>query len=212
MEYFKHLQNVDVVPFLEEIEQNEDAWLENTSRQEKVSAQKETQTIVLRNAVTRDDISINENQECAWTHLAKRFPVATKFMEEVAHSMDATLSRATIVRLQPKGNVYLHTDHGSYYFIRKRLHLVLQSLKGSMLMSGGEKVLMREGELWWFDNKQHHQAINNSDDWRIHFIFDILPNENARLAKNPLKFEKVAEHLAKAEPFHTSSVPIKVDD
>jgi len=34
---------------------------------------------------------------------------------------------------------------------------------------------MREGELWWFDNKQYHEACNESDEWRIHYIFDLLP-------------------------------------
>jgi hypothetical protein len=32
---------------------------------------------------------------------------------------------------------------------------------------------MREGELWWFDNKQPHDSVNASDEWRIHVIFDI---------------------------------------
>jgi hypothetical protein len=63
------------------------------------------------------------------------------------------------------------------------------------MMSGGEKTLMREGELWWFDNRQHHQAINNSDDWRIHFIFDILPDKYKELAKNPVTLDEVSLKL-----------------
>ena len=27
---------------------------------------------------------------------------------------------------------------------------------------------MREGELWWFDDKQYHESYNESGDWRIH--------------------------------------------
>ena len=34
---------------------------------------------------------------------------------------------------------------------------------------------MGEGELWWFDNKQEHEAINDGDEDRIHMIFDLLP-------------------------------------
>lgn len=41
-------------------------------------------------------------------------------------------------------------------------------------MSGGETVRMREGELWWFDNKQYHESHNESEDWRIHYIFGHL--------------------------------------
>lgn len=196
MEHFKPLQKVDIAPFLKEIEDNEDAWLFNTSRQDNVKPQRETQTIALRNPVIRDDLHINENQESEWSELAPRFPIATKFMEDVASRMNGTLSRAVIVRLQPKGNVYLHIDDGAYYLIRHRIHLVIKSPNGSLMMSGGEKCLWQEGELWWFDNRQHHQAINNSDDWRIHFIFDVLPNKYKELAKNPVELNEVSKKLA----------------
>ncbi len=36
---------------------------------------------------------------------------------------------------------------------------------------------MQTGELWWFDNKQMHEARNDSDEDRIHFIFDLLPRD-----------------------------------
>src|SRR5262249_41583688 len=103
----------------------------------------------------------------------------------VAADLGATLSRATIVRLKPRSQVGRHIDSGSYYFIRDRYHLVLQSPSGSLLSSGDEEVCMCAGELWWFDNKQHHSASNNSDDWRIHYIFDLLPQAHQRLAINP---------------------------
>ncbi|MEM9469794.1 MAG: aspartyl/asparaginyl beta-hydroxylase domain-containing protein [Pseudomonadota bacterium] len=201
MKYFKPFGQFDVAPLMEEINKNEDAWLHNTGRQDNVKVQRETQTIALRNAVSRTDLHINENQESQWEELAPRFPLATKFMEDIAAKMNGTLSRAVIVRLQPKGNVYLHIDDGAYYLIRHRMHFVLQSKNGSMMMSGGEKVLMKEGELWWFDNRQHHQAINNSEDWRIHYIFDVLPNKYKELAVNPLPLDDVSARLEKKEPF-----------
>lgn len=191
-------KNIDIAPLLEEIEQNEDAWTANTSRQDDIKVQSETQTIYIRNPVKREDLRTLENQESQWTEMSKRFPKACEFMSAVAEKAGGTLSRATIVRLQPNGSVYLHIDDGAYYFIRKRIHLVLKSDKGSILMSGGETVKMQEGELWWFDNRQHHQAVNNSDDWRIHFIFDVLPDKYKELAKNPLHLDEVSKRLGKA--------------
>ena len=41
---------------------------------------------------------------------------------------------------------------------------------------------MREGELWWFDNKQVHEAFNDAQAERIHLIFDLLPREAANVA------------------------------
>jgi hypothetical protein len=34
---------------------------------------------------------------------------------------------------------------------------------------------MRPGELWWLDNKQEHEAVNEGSEDRIHLIFDLLP-------------------------------------
>ena len=74
-----------------------------------------------------------------------------------------------------RGWVRPHVDAGAYYRIRDRFHLVLRSREGSPLTSGGETVVMREGELWAFDNKAEHDARNPIDEPRVHLIFDVLP-------------------------------------
>jgi hypothetical protein len=187
MKFFKLIKaDVDVSPFLEEVDANSSAWLLNTSRQSKIRVQRETNTIFLRAARNRPDLHGNENQESRPTEIAGRFPRALAFMENVGRALDSELSRATIVRLSPHGTVYPHIDVGSYYLIRDRLHLVLCSPSGSVLVAGDEQVRMQPGELWWFDNKQHHAAINESSDWRIHYIFDLLPKKHSHLAKNPI--------------------------
>jgi aspartyl/asparaginyl beta-hydroxylase (cupin superfamily) len=66
-------------------------------------------------------------------------------------------------------------DGGDYYRIRDRYHLVLVSAIGSPMACGDEEAVMREGELWWFDNKKPHEAFNRSDEGRIHLIFDLDP-------------------------------------
>jgi hypothetical protein len=199
MDYFRRvLTDIDLAPLLQEIEENEEAWLANTTRQDQIPIQRETQTIGIRDPIKCPDLEKSENQESEWSKLSESFPLACKFMSDVAQAEGGELSRAAIVRLKPKGNVYLHTDLGSYYLIRNRYHLVLKSDQGSILMSGGETVRMKEGELWWFDNLQYHQAMNNSEDWRIHFIFDVLPKKYADLGKNPLTPNEVKERLTQA--------------
>lgn len=175
-----------MVPLLAEIDAQPGAWLHDTSRQDKISVQRNTNTIFLRGPVRRPDLSTNENQVSSPTGLAPYFPRALGLMADVARQLNAELSRATIVRLAPHSKVHRHIDAGSYYLIRDRYHLVLRSSRGSLLASGDERVVMQPGELWWFDNKQHHWAENQSDDWRIHYIFDLLPSAHRPLAKNPL--------------------------
>jgi orotate phosphoribosyltransferase len=206
MQYFRLIHSgIDVRPLLDEIDSQERSWLFETGRQDKIAAQRDTNTIFLRGAVPRPDLHINENQETRLTPLAQSFPKALAFMTQFADEMKSQLSRATIVRLKPKSQVFRHTDQGSYYFLRDRFHLVLRSPAGSRLMSGGETVCMQEGELWWFDNKQFHESYNESDDWRIHYIFDLLPADFSDLAVNPVFLP--AEPARPSQPVPAKSQP-----
>jgi outer membrane protein assembly factor BamB/orotate phosphoribosyltransferase len=199
MKYFKLIRSgIDVAPFLEEVRSQEQSWFINTGRQDSIRVQRDTNTIFLSTAVHRPDLNINENQEARLTELARLFPNALAFMHAFAEGMNCRLSRATIVRLKPRAQVFRHIDEGSYYFLRDRFHLVLQSPLGSVMMSGGEQIRMREGELWWFDNKQFHESYNESDDWRIHYIFDLLPLDYISLAVNPVCLTPEPARLAVA--------------
>ena len=187
MNYFKLIRSgINVAPLVEEVRSQEQAWLIDTGRQDRIRVQRDTNTIFIRAASHRSDLHINENQETRLTSMAELFPRALAFMTEFAQEMECQLSRATIVRLKPKSRVLRHVDEGSYYFVRDRFHLVLKSAAGSVLRSGGEEVRMQEGELWWFDNKQFHDAYNDSDEWRIHYIFDLLFPDYFDLAVNPV--------------------------
>ena len=193
MNYFKLIRSgIDVAPLLREAHSNEQAWHIHTARQNRIAVQRDTNTIFLRGASPRPDLNINENQESRLTAEASLFPKALAFMTDFAREMNCELSRAVIVRLKPGSKVFRHIDEGSYYFLRDRFHLVLQSPLGSVLMSGGESVRMHEGELWWFDNKQYHESYNESDDWRIHYIFDLMPAAYSDLAVNPVLLPEAA--------------------
>jgi orotate phosphoribosyltransferase len=187
MRFFRKIRTgIDVAPLLSEIASQEHAWVADTSRQTKVAAQRDTQTIFLRVAAKRRDLDLRENQETHATLMCEAFPRAVAFMESVATEFGSTLERAVIVRLKPNSIIDRHIDTGSYYFLRDRFHLVLASANGSVLSSGDEQVRMWPGELWWFDNKQHHWAQNEGDQWRIHYIFDLLSDGLQHLAVNPL--------------------------
>jgi aspartyl/asparaginyl beta-hydroxylase (cupin superfamily) len=187
MKYLRLIaSDIPVAPFLAEIQAHEDAWAVDTSRQDTIFVQRETNTIFLRNAVERPDLGGNENQESVATKISENFPIAMAFLNDFANVERGSLSRAMIVRLKPVSPVDLHIDNGSYYLIRDRYHLVVRSASGSLFRCGDEHVRMREGELWWFNNKQPHCAFNDADEWRIHFIFDLLPPIYANLAVNPM--------------------------
>jgi hypothetical protein len=170
---------VEITPLLTEIAEQSAFWLYDTSRQQKLAVQEATQSIFLRRAAKPFPPGITNARDvhdsCP-TEMAQEFPVVMNWVEEVARAIGGELGRVNLVRLAPQGRVQRHIDHGEYYKWRDRYHLVLQSRSGSWLKCGNEEVHMQEGELWWFDNKQTHEAFNPSEQWRVHLIFDLLPD------------------------------------
>lgn len=178
MKYFQKIKSgIDPLPFLQEIQQVENAWDTSTGRQAKIKVQREALSIPLRGLRKSaiGDRNRRDVHESRWTGSSHSYPLACGFLKDFAQERDALLSRAKLVCLPAGHRVYPHVDRGLYYLFRDRYHLVLRSTAGSFLRAGDESVRMGEGELWWFDNKQEHEAINDGGEDRIHMIFDLLP-------------------------------------
>jgi hypothetical protein len=182
LQHFRCVRSgIDPEPFLNEIAGVDGAWDGATGRQEKIRVQREALSIPLR-GLRKSAIGGRKRRdvhESRWTTGSQRFPLACAFLNEIAEAQDALLSRAKIVCLPAGRRVYPHVDRGAYYAVRDRYHLVLRSAAGSWLKAGDEEVRMQPGELWWFDNKQPHEAFNDGDEDRIHMIFDLLPRRVA---------------------------------
>ena len=194
MQYFKRVRSgIDPRPFLDEIASVNGAWEATTGRQDKIAVQREALAIPLR-GLRKSAIGERKRRdvhESRWTTASKAYPVARAFLEEIATALDSELSRAKIVCLPAGRRVYSHIDRGEYYRLRNRYHLVLKSTHGSWLKAADEETRMGEGELWWFDNDQYHEAFNDGDEDRIHAIFDLLPR--ARIAEAfPYRAEEAA--------------------
>ncbi|MCV3271297.1 aspartyl/asparaginyl beta-hydroxylase domain-containing protein [Roseobacter sinensis] len=182
MKYFKCLKSdIDPAPFLEEIGSISDAWDLSTGRQDKIAVQREAKAIPLR-GLRKSAIrgrARRDVHESRWTTGSAQYPVARAFLESFAKEQASILGRAKIVCLPAGKRVYPHIDRGEYYRVRNRYHLVLTSTHGSWMKAGDEEVRMQQGELWWFDNDQMHEANNDGDQDRVHMIFDMLPSHLA---------------------------------
>lgn len=182
MKHFKLIRSgVETLPLLAEIASVDEAWNQATGRQQKIQVQREALAIPLRGlrASALAGRPRRDVHECRWTSGAAQYPLACRFLEETARALNSLPGRAKIVCLPAGQRVYPHIDRGEYYRVRDRHHLVLHSTEGSWLKAGDEEVRMREGELWWFDNKVMHEAYNDGDQDRIHLIFDVLPASRA---------------------------------
>lgn len=182
MKYFKLMaSNVDTQAMLDEINENSEIWGSSTGRQEKIAVQRESASIPLRGLV-KSKIGNRKRRdvhESRFTTASKQFPVIVDFLHNIAFEYSTELGRAKIVNLKSGCRVYPHCDRGEYYLARNRYHLILQSSHGSLLTCADEEVRMHERELWWFDNDQEHSAYNDSNEDRIHLIFDMLADSKA---------------------------------
>lgn len=185
MQYFSRIRaDVDTTPFLDEIARNDRAWEAATGRQDKIAVQREALAIPLR-GLRRSAIAGRKRRdvhETRWTRGSASYPFARAFVTEIADALDSHPARAKIVCLPAGRRVYPHIDRGAYYRLTNRYHMVLKSTDGSWLKAANEEVRMREGELWWFDNDQMHEAMNDGKEDRIHLIFDLLPKTQAATA------------------------------
>lgn len=171
-------KEINIAPLINQINKKREYWFFDTRRQDRVPIQRETHNIYLRKFQEPFPQGVSEAHDVhpsVRTAASKHFQIVYGWIKHFAKSVDGELGRAVLVQLKPQGRVYAHRDRGEYYKIRDRYHLVLQSTKGSVLICGGEEVRMKEGELWSINNKNLHEALNDSDDLRIHLIFDILP-------------------------------------
>lgn len=181
MKYFRQLEHgIDPAPFLDEIKAVEGIWFEQTGRQQTAGVQREALAIPVRGLrkSAQGDRPRRDVHESRWTTGSSRLPEARHFLERIAEAEDSIIGRAKIVSLPSGNKVYPHVDRGEYYRVRNRYHLILQSA-GSWMRAGNEEVRMKTGELWWFDNKAEHEAMNDSDTDRVHLIFDLLPRRLA---------------------------------
>jgi len=186
--HFILLGKTDTTSIISELDAAPEMWLVDTSRQRKVRCQRHTQNIYLRAArkpLPPGAKNANDVHESRVLRSAARFPQTLELCESIARQQGARLGRAALVTLLPQSRVYPHIDHGAYYRVRDRYHIVVKSAQGSPLKAGDETVVMRESELWVFNNKVRHSARNSSSEPRIHLIFDLLPAEGRRYFSFP---------------------------
>lgn len=194
MEY-KHFKKIafveEFLDFLNEVHQYEQEHAWSLVRARGLTSMRYTKNIDLRDRAK--NLTREEARDSQIDYLEARnypyFILTYQFIEKFAYSTGGTLSRAMIASLEPGKEIGEHTDVGKYYARRDRYHLVLKS-KGSIMRSGNEETTFREGELWKFDNKAPHSAINNSHERRIHIIFDVLPGYSLKtiIIQNKEKF------------------------
>ena len=178
-------------PIKNELRENEDCWLLDTSRQDKIACQRDTQSIFLRVAATGQSPGIPNNsvQPSRESKVSAKFPRTMAWLADFATRVDGELGRAILVRLKPYSQIHRHVDKGDYYRVRHRLHVMLDAPDGCWLECGEVRWPTRAGQVIWFDNKRQYEEGNPSGEWSVRLIVDILPRERPPI---PSRFKHFA--------------------
>lgn len=128
--------------------------------------------------------TVTENAD---SNIYIHFPNIKNWVEEFAKRRDGRVERVFIAALAPHKQIYRHADRGYYFAPRDRYHLVLKS-EGSWMRIAGQEATLKEGEVWWINNKAAHESFNDSDHVRIHLIVDLYPNSVVRRVVNYLRW------------------------
>ena len=109
----------------------------------------------------------------AWTQLTEAHGLVFDLMRR---HKGVHLGRVIIARLSPGGTIKAHADNYGDYAQRKggmRFHVCVYALPGVLFHCGGETIMAKTDEVWWFNHREVHAAENNSADERIHMMVDI---------------------------------------
>lgn len=161
-------------------------WDYNQTRQQKYKAQKNTKNIILinlnRNEEPESKVNHQKSQLSSFSKKHyKEISLYLNFLDTFAKNIgNGYVANASIVKLNPNSDVLEHYDPGCYYMIRDRYHVVLSS-EGSRQVFEGNEYFFEEGDIWWFNTKVKHSAYNDSNNPRIHLIFDVLPFKNMKI-------------------------------
>jgi aspartyl/asparaginyl beta-hydroxylase (cupin superfamily) len=121
------------------------------------------------------------------TPFLQHYPKLARWIDDFARRRGGRVERVVIAALAPHKQVYRHADRGYYFAPRDRYHLVLKS-DGSWMRIAGQEATLKEGEVWWINNKAGHESFNDSDTLRIHLIVDLYSHSSLRRITNYLRW------------------------
>ena len=180
MRHFTNIaRRVDIEPLLAELDAAPEMWRVDTSRQRNIRCQRNTRNIFFcalpasrcrpaprtRTMSTRVELHGQQGSSPSRWPGARALPTL---------SVEPSVARPWWPCYRTAGCFRMSMPAPTTE-IRDRFHLVLRSAGGSPLTAGDERVVMRPGELWAFNNKARHCADNPSEEPRVHLIFDVLP-------------------------------------
>ena len=95
------------------------------------------------------------------------------YHQQVMASFGEVLARSRLMKLDAGCEVQYHVDFNYHWYTRVRIHIPISTNPAVVFYCGAEKIHMRAGECWIFDNWRRHNVVNDSEYERIHLVIDL---------------------------------------
>lgn len=196
--FYRLAANVNVTPLMVQIQRQPELWKADTYLRDYPQGPfEDVETIFLRfppASVSELERGQKDQHECVWMDGMLHLTAAKLLIFSLMSQVDGErLGRVMINKIRPGGVIYPHADtpvHATYW---DRFHFVLNSSPGCLFRCGDERVEMRTGDCWWFQNANEHEVQNNSGDDRVHLIVDVRTSHMAFHGELPTKPVKARE-------------------
>ena len=173
---FIHHKTYDVSKIKEIIDNFDEEWHLEESRQYQQKALSKTLTYFLK------------RYEIGWK-VGDSYDTRTNYKDsEIWKIIDPIVKDLEIIHNGKRGSVMIcmltnediipaHFDPGEYLGVVRRNHIPVITNKDVLFSVDSETVNMKEGECWEINNSKLHRVVNKSKMDRVHIIIDIIPDK-----------------------------------
>ena len=149
--------------------QDEEAWLQESYRQQAFRVHRQTHTIYL--VFDADFRHLEPTRHPKYEEFSEPM---RPLIEKVSSLFDyqGWMVRCILTRLIAKGQITPHADQGFSLEQSHRIHIPIVTNEGVLFQVGEESVHMKAGELWEINNRRVHSVVNHGDESRVHMILD----------------------------------------
>ncbi len=172
----RNLGEVDCAALIDVIlAQDEQAWLEDSCRQEAYEVHYDTRSIVMVFVDTEKWPDIVVSKEPGWDRLSD---VALPLMNDIISRLyppGGTVIRAMAAKLLAGKKITPHVDRHQSFHKGHRIHIPITTNPRVRFMIDGQPYQFKVGEAYEINNQKMHSVMNKGKEDRITFIFDYIP-------------------------------------
>jgi hypothetical protein len=149
-----------------------DEWLEEQLRQKSFDVHAKTHSIILLFAEGWPDVQISRHN--GWNRYSSQ---ALPLMQEIIrrhYSREGSIIRAMFAKLLAGKSIDEHFDDHPTFTIGHRIHVPLVTNDDVRFVIAGEDYNLKEGIAYEVSNLDYHYVANQSEEDRVHYIFDYV--------------------------------------